>query len=68
MVFSNVSHDGRDDAKPSALKTFVSDYHFRTSLKQRIIRNFIEPACGTIERDKYETRSESAVGVAFEQE
>ena len=36
------------------------------NLKQRIIRHFIEPACGTIERDEYETRGESAVG--FEQE
>ena len=29
--------------------------------------HFIEPACGTIDRDEYETRGEPVSGVAFEQ-
>ena len=32
------------------------------------MRYFIEPACGTIERDEYETRGEPAARVAFSQE
>ena len=37
------------------------------NLKQRIIHCFIEPTCGTIERDEYETRGEPVEEVAFEQ-
>ena len=40
----------------------------KLNLKQKIISFFIEPACVTIERDEYETRGESIVGVAFQQE
>ena len=42
--------------------------HDKLNLKQRIIRYFIEPACGTIERDEFKTRGEPVVGVAFKQE
>ena len=38
----------------------------KLNLKQRILRFFIEPACGTIEGDEYETRSEPVLRVAFE--
>ena len=34
----------------------------------KIIRHFIEPACGTIERNEHKTRGEPVVGVAFEQQ
>ena len=35
----------------------------KLNLKQKIIRYFIEPACGSIKRDEYETRGEPGWGL-----